>query len=68
MQSLETMSLQLAYKPKYPMNFFLMHGNYVCALVMHIYGFYNECKRRYTIKTWKQVCDDFNRMRPLARD
>ena len=24
---------------------------------MRIYGFYNECKRRYTIMTWKQFCD-----------
>ena len=60
MQSLETMILQLAYKPKYPVNFFLLRGNYVCASVMHIYGFYNECKRRYNIKTWKQFCDVFN--------
>ena len=60
MQSLETMILQLAYKPKYPMNFGLLRGNYVCASVMHIYGFYNECKRRYNIKTWKQFCDVFN--------
>ena len=28
---------------------------------MRIYGFYNECKRRYTIKTWKQFCDVSNR-------
>ena len=28
---------------------------------MHIYGFYNECKRRYNIKTWKQFCDVSNR-------
>ena len=60
MQSLETMILQLAYKPKYPVNFFLLRGNYVYASVMHIYGFYNECKRRYNIKTWKQFCDVFN--------
>ena len=60
MQSLETNTLQLAYKPKYPVNFFLLRGNYMCASVMHIYGFYNECKRRYNIKTWKQFCDVFN--------
>ena len=28
---------------------------------MHIYGLYDECKRRYNIKTWKQFCDVFNR-------
>ena len=60
MQRLESMNLQLAYKPKYPVKFFLLRGNYVCASVMHIYGFYNECKCRYNIKTWKQFCDVFN--------
>ena len=25
-----------------------------------IYGFYDECKRRYNIKMWKQFGDDFN--------
>ena len=28
---------------------------------MRIYGFYDERKRRYNIKTWKQFCDVFNR-------
>ena len=59
-QSLVTMTLQLAYKPKYPVNFFLLRGNHECASIMRIYGFYDECKRRYNIKTWKQFCDVFN--------
>ena len=29
--------------------------------MMHIYGVYDECKRRYNIKTWKQFCDVSNR-------
>ena len=60
-QSLVTMTLQLAYKAKYPENFLLLLGNHVCASIMRIYDFYDECKRRYNIKTWKQFCDVFNR-------
>ena len=52
---------QLAHKAKYPENFFLLLGNHVCASIMRIYGFYDECKRRYNIKTWNQFCDVFNR-------
>ncbi|CAD8108191.1 unnamed protein product [Paramecium primaurelia] len=59
-QSLETICLMLAYKIKYPENFFLLRGNHECASINRIYGFYDECKRRYTIKLWKTFTDCFN--------
>lgn len=42
-QSLETICLLLAYKVKYPENFFILRGNHECASINRIYGFYDEC-------------------------
>ena len=61
----DTIALLLAYKVKYPENFFLLRGNHECASINRIYGFYDECKRRYNIKTWKKFQDVFNWL-PLA--
>ncbi|AEO66113.1 uncharacterized protein THITE_2113956 [Thermothielavioides terrestris NRRL 8126] len=64
-QSLETILLLLCYKLKYPENFFLLRGNHECANVTRVYGFYDECKRRCNVKTWKTFIDTFNTL-PIA--
>ena len=37
-QSIETMSLLMCYKVKYPESFFLLRGNHECASLNRIYG------------------------------
>ena len=62
----DTIALLLAYKVKYPENFFLLRGNHECASINRIYGFYDECKRRYSIKLWKKFQDVFNALPMVA--
>jgi len=57
---LETICLLLAYKIKYPENFFMLRGNHESAAINRIYGFYEECRERYSLKIWKAFNDCFN--------
>jgi hypothetical protein len=59
-QSLETICLLLCYKIQYAKSFFILRGNHESAGINRIYGFYDECKRRYSIRLWKVFSDVFN--------
>lgn len=64
-QSIETVCLLLAFKLRFPENFFLLRGNHEAASINRIYGFFDECKRRFSVKLWKMFSQTFNCM-PLV--
>ncbi|KAF8367024.1 hypothetical protein PRIPAC_84853 [Pristionchus pacificus] len=65
-QNLENICLFFAYKVRYPDNFFLLRGNHECATINRVYGFYEECNRRYqSARLWHAFQEVFNMM-PLA--
>ncbi|GLT51185.1 hypothetical protein SLA2020_246140 [Shorea laevis] len=59
-QSIETICLFLAYTIKFPDNLFLLQGNHECASINRIYGFYDECKRCFSVRLREVFADCFN--------
>jgi serine/threonine-protein phosphatase PP1 catalytic subunit len=63
--SIDVITMLLCYKIIYANRFFMLRGNHECASLNRIYGFYDECKRRYSVKLWKLFSNCFNCM-PIA--
>ena len=61
-QSLECLLLLLCLKVKYPDKIFLLRGNHECEALNKMYGFFDECKRRLSIKCFKKIITLFNIM------
>ena len=59
-QSLETICLLLAFKIKFKDSIYLLRGNHESANVCKVYGFFDECKRKVSVKCWKNFCDLFD--------
>ncbi|KAI7757849.1 hypothetical protein M8C21_031718, partial [Ambrosia artemisiifolia] len=58
--SLETICLLLAFKIRYPDKVFLLRGNHEDPKINRVYGFYDECKRRFNVRIWKIFTECFN--------
>jgi serine/threonine-protein phosphatase 2A catalytic subunit len=59
--SVETFLLLLALKVRYPDRITLIRGNHESRQITQIYGFYDECLRKYgSANVWKFFTDLFD--------
>ena len=57
--SVETYSLLLALKIKYPENIYIIRGNHESDWLNESYGFKRECIKKYNYKTWANFIKTF---------
>lgn len=61
-QSIEVICLLMALKLKFPTQVNLLRGNHEYHIINKMYGFYDECKRRYSVALWREFGVCFNYM------
>ncbi|CAE7296719.1 TOPP3 [Symbiodinium natans] len=62
-RAVETLTLLLLYKKKYPERIHLLRGKFETLSLSRIYGFYDECKKKeLSVRIWKEFVRVFNSM------
>ena len=65
--SVETVSLIVALKIRYPHRITILRGNHESRQITQVYGFYDECLKKYgNAHVWKYFTDLFDYLPPTA--
>jgi diadenosine tetraphosphatase ApaH/serine/threonine PP2A family protein phosphatase len=57
---IETIIVLLWHKIRHPTKIYLLRGNHESASLTKQYGFYDDCKRKYSVRMWKLFVELFN--------